>query len=102
MTIDYDKTEDILSVVLDSEIDHHSAAVMREAVDGEIAEKQPEFVYLNFENVVFMDSSGIGFILGRYKNVRSYGGNLKVINPGSNIKKLIRLSGIEKLGVLGK
>ena len=57
----------ILTAYLDGEIDHHSAKNMRETIDAAIAELMPEMLVLDFKDVSFMDSSGIGLVMGRYK-----------------------------------
>lgn len=79
------------------EIDHHRASLIREELDTLIAESRPDLLILDFGGVSFMDSSGIGLILGRYRAVSAYGGRILVKNAKSNIKKILELAGISKL-----
>ena len=59
--------------------------------------KQVDYIIFDFEYVNFMDSSGIGVIIGRYKKIASHGGRVSVINMNSRLKKLFNLSGMNKI-----
>lgn len=91
---------DILTVKLKGEIDHNSAAKLRTAIDSQINALRPKMLELDFSKVGFMDSSGIGLIMGRYRSMGLIGGKIKVINVPENIGRIISLSGISALGVL--
>ena len=91
---------DILTVKLKGEIDHNSAAKLRTAIDSQINALRPKLLELDFSKVGFMDSSGIGLIMGRYRSMGLIGGKIKVINVSENIGRIISLSGISALGVL--
>lgn len=91
---------DILTVNLKGEIDHNSAAKLRTAIDSQINALRPKLLELDFSKVGFMDSSGIGLIMGRYRSMGLIGGKIKVINVPENIGRIISLSGISALGVL--
>ena len=91
---------DILTVKLKGEIDHNSAAKLRTAIDSQINALRPKLLELDFSKVGFMDSSGIGLIMGRYRSMGLIGGKIKVINVPENIGRIISLSGISSLGVL--
>ena len=91
---------DILTVKLKGEIDHNSAAKLRTAIDSQINALRPKLLELDFSKVGFMDSSGIGLIMGRYRSMGLIGGKIKVINVPENIDRIISLSGISALGVL--
>ena len=56
---------------------------------------------LDFKNVSFMDSSGIGLVMGRYKTVSEIGGELAIINTSPGIGKVMRLAGMERLAKIG-
>ena len=86
-----------LTVELSGEIDHHNAAVLRMEADEAIQQKLSSIVCLDFGEVTFMDSSGIGFVLGRYKIVESYGGSVEVINLSQRLYMMMKLAGLEKL-----
>ncbi|MGN1139293.1 MAG: anti-sigma factor antagonist [Ruminococcus sp.] len=91
---------DILTVKLKGEIDHNSASNLRTAIDSQINALRPKMLELDFSGVGFMDSSGIGLIMGRYRSMGLIGGKIKVINVPENIGRIISLSGISSLGVL--
>ncbi len=79
------------------EIDHHNATIMREKLDLSIKENIPEELILDFENITFMDSSGVGLIMGRYKLMNELDGKIIIKNTSPQIKKIMKLSGIDKL-----
>ena len=70
------QSDNEMTVFLCGELDHHSAKKLREATDSLIQQKHPEKLRLNFSGVTFMDSSGIGFIMGRYRMMQLYGGTV--------------------------
>lgn len=90
----------VMNALLEGEIDHHTAKSMREEIDFEVNKMQPALLNLDFGNIQFMDSSGIGLIMGRYKMMKSMGGALKVVNVSSQMDRVIRLSGLGALGVI--
>ena len=69
--------DDVLTAVLSGEIDHHTAQGMREEIDFTVNQSKPKKLILSFEHVGFMDSAGIGLIIGRYKLMESLGGELR-------------------------
>lgn len=92
------KSEDGTAVAaLSGEIDHHNAKEIRQKLDKYIISAQPKELVMDFRNISFMDSSGIGLIMGRYKLIHECGGSLIVRNPQSYIRRVLKLSGIEKL-----
>ena len=66
-------------------------------MDNEIERYVPKRVVLDFNRVVFMDSAGIGLVIGRYKTTCCYGGKLEMINVSSKIRKIFEMSGILKI-----
>lgn len=91
------KKEDTLSVILPSEIDHHVAKPIREKTDTKLFEFLPKALVLDFSSVSFMDSSGIGFILGRAEVCEELGCRIRLKGLSRTLMKLVRLSGIEKI-----
>lgn len=91
-----------LTVTVSGEIDHHNAAIMRYEADEAIQSSLSPNVRIDFGEVTFMDSSGIGFVMGRYRLVSSYGGNVEVINLTDRIYKMMKLAGLEKIVTLRK
>lgn len=98
--LDADYKNDVLTVFLNGEIDHDRAADIRCAIDGRINTLRPKKLELDFSKVSFMDSSGIGLIMGRYRAVGLVGGVLKIKNIPDNLTRIIELSGVASLGVL--
>ena len=90
-------SDGILTAYIEGEIDHHTAPSIREKIDDKIIEDKPSLLRLDYSGVTFMDSSGIGLILGRYKLIKFYAGELEVVNIPRNMEKVVKLSGIEKL-----
>ena len=87
----------ILTALLFGEIDHHTARDIRLTVDSDIEKHHPSRLILDFRRVKFMDSSGIGMILGRYKLVKMLGGNIELINVNKSIKKIFEMSGVTRI-----
>ena len=87
----------LLVVRIIGEIDHHSAVSMRTGIDAEIFERRPAKLILDLSSVDFMDSSGLGLILGRYATVQKVGGELVVLNPNEGVVKILKLAGAERI-----
>lgn len=85
--------------IIEGDIDHHTAKDIRETVDEYIEKYSPLILKLDFSEVRFMDSSGIGLIMGRYKLMTSLRGKLKVVNVPKNLERMIKLSGLTTLGI---
>lgn len=83
-----------LTAQLSGEIDHHSAAALREKIDRAAAGIEHPVLILDFAAVTFMDSSGVGLILGRHKLVSAMGGALVVQNAPAQIQRVLTLAGI--------
>ena len=86
-----------LVVLLVGEIDHHESAIIRRQVDAAIELYRPERLVLDFSGVTFMDSSGIGLVMGRYKLMNSFGGKLEVANTPKYLRNVMRMAGLDKL-----
>ena len=89
-----------LTAMLIGDLDHHSAREMRKEIDALIEKYHPTLLRLDFSAVQFMDSSGIGLIMGRYRLMKLIGGSLLVCSVPPHIKRIIDLSGVGTLGVL--
>ena len=87
----------ILTVKVTGEIDHHSAVTLRQGMDALLYEKRPRMTVLDLSGVDFMDSSGLGLIMGRYALQKELGGELTVRNPTPGVLKIIELAGMERL-----
>ena len=97
MKVKYDTREKLLRMEITEEIDHHTTEKIKGRADFEIQRYIPKKVQLDFKNVNFMDSSGIGMIIGRYKLVSMLGGSLEIINASDKIRKILEMSGILKI-----
>ena len=87
----------VLFFEITEEIDHHTSEIIKKRTDYEIQRFMPKRVIFDFKRVSFMDSAGIGFIIGRYKQAISFGGKLEIINVKEKIKKVFEMSGILKI-----
>lgn len=79
------------------ELDHHQAEKIRKRADYEIQRFMPKKVLFDFKKVNFMDSAGIGLIIGRYKTTSCYGGRAEMMNVNNKIKKVFEMSGVLKI-----
>ena len=85
------RSEDTLTVILPKEIDHHAAKPIREKTDTEIFLNSPKFLVIDFSGVSFMDSSGIGLVMGRYRNLVKSGAELHITGAPPQIYKMMKL-----------
>ena len=92
----YDKDK-LLVFKIKEEIDDCSVQKIRRRADYEIERYMPRKVVFDFDSVTFMDSAGIGLIIGRYKFTNMLGGKLEVANLTQSVKKIFEMSGILKL-----
>ncbi len=97
MPVKFEKTGDTLNALLIGEIDHHSAVEIRESCDMAIKTTHPDVLVMDFGAVSFMDSSGVGLVMGRYKLMNFICGSVVVRNASPRIEKILRLSGLEKI-----
>ena len=79
------------------EIDHHSARELRDEIDANLQRSLPKQLVLDFRDVGFMDSSGVGLIMGRYKLVKSMGGEIIIRNAPDQVARVMRLAGLDRL-----
>ena len=97
MNVTYDNKDRLLKLQITEEIDHYMADKIRNRADFEIQKYMPKRVEMDFKKVSFMDSAGIGLILGRYKLTKMLGGNLSLSNVTPSVKKVLEMSGILKI-----
>ncbi len=91
----YCETKDNLIIVrLQGDLDHHVAREIKDEIDGLIILKRINRIAFDFKNVGFMDSSGIGLIMGRYKKIKPMDGEIYVCNLGVAIQRIFKLSGL--------
>ncbi|MGN1310471.1 MAG: anti-sigma factor antagonist [Clostridia bacterium] len=97
MKVTYDNENKLLKLQITEEIDHCMAEKIRNKADFEIQKYMPQKIVMDFGNVSFMDSAGIGMILGRYKTAKLVGGTLNLSNVRPEIKKVLEMSGVLKI-----
>lgn len=95
--MEYEIKNGEIRVMLDKELDHHNAAMIKDKIDELIIEGQVKDVTFDFGKTTFMDSSGIGIIMGRYKLVKSINGKVFVCNVSGNIERILMISGLYKI-----
>ncbi len=86
-----------LIVKLIGELDHHEAEPTRMVIERTIAERDAKNLIFDFSDLSFMDSSGIGMIIGRYKLIHSLGGQVALVCTKPQTERLITMSGLKKL-----
>src|SRR5690606_5132521 len=87
----------VLCIRLTGELDHHTAEELRLKVTDIIESKPINHILLNLEKLTFMDSSGLGVILGRYKQIKNLGGEMVVCSISSQVERLFEMSGLFKI-----
>ena len=96
MKYNYNTENSSLSIDLDEEIDMKACKILRNVIDGYIIKYQPKEFVMDLTNVKFMDSSGIGLILGRYNLIKLFDSSMVIVNPNENIKRIIELSNVNR------
>ena len=97
MEVTYDKENKTLKFKITEEIDHCIAEKIRNRADFEIQKNMPQRIVLDLKDVEFMDSAGIGMILGRYKTAKLMGSIFTICNVKPPIKKILEMSGVLKI-----
>ncbi len=103
MSVTIKQKNNIITAQIKGEIDHHTVPQIRDMIDDAFvcAESVTELV-IDFSEVTFMDSSGIGLVMGRYKLAAANGKKISVINLSERDYKIMKMSGIEKLAKVSK
>ncbi|MBR5496036.1 MAG: anti-sigma factor antagonist [Oscillospiraceae bacterium] len=97
MAVNFKMQGDIATAFLSGEIDHHSAKQMREKIDAFVEENSPKLLVLDFGEISFMDSSGIGIVMGRFKLMKSLGGAISIENASSHVSRVMKMAGLDRL-----
>lgn len=97
MKCSYVQEDKQLVVSLTEDIDHHSVEEIRRKIDNEITRYMPRKVIFDFSSVSFMDSAGIGMLIGRYRTVKLFGGSIEMQGVKPSIRKVFEMSGVLKL-----
>ncbi len=97
LTIEMETRNDVLCIRLSGELDHHAADLLREKATAAQGNTGIRHIVLNLEGLTFMDSSGLGVILGRYKHVKQLNGEMIVCAISPPIQRLFDMSGMFKI-----
>lgn len=93
----YQVEENCLTIYLPEEVDHHNAEEIRKEADKVIAGKHIKHVIFDFQDTLFMDSSGIGVIMGRYRQIYLLGGEIWAVNANERMRQILSMSGVMKI-----
>lgn len=96
VNLTFDCRDGVLTAAIAGEIDHHTARPLRDAIDGELIRRRPKVLVLALKDVSFMDSSGLGLMLGRFTRMQSLGGQMKISDPTPEVMKILHLAGFDK------
>lgn len=99
MQVRIETKDELIAVYLSGEIDHHNAKKIRQDIDEAVERGLPTLLRMDFGGVEFMDSSGIGLVMGRYRLMQDLGGQLELCSLPAHIRKVMHLAGIDHLGL---
>jgi len=94
---EYAIIDNYLCIRMPREVDHHGAASIRECADRLILDDKVKNIVFDFENTTFMDSSGLGIIIGRYRKISCFGGKVYAINVSERISRILKASGMSSI-----
>lgn len=101
MGVTFQQENGVLVAALSGELDHHAAGPIRMEIDRLCSETMVHTLILDFGGITFMDSSGIGLVMGRYRLMQELGGEVVLSNLPSQIKRVMRMAGLDRLAVMG-
>ena len=99
MQLEFTREEGQLTAHLVGELDHHSAAPLRQQIDAAASDSHCRRLTLDLSRLTFMDSSGIGLIMGRYRMMTAAGGTLRVENAPPRVQQMMELAGLNRLPI---
>ena len=97
MQLNWKKRGHVLYASLEGELDQHSASDLRDKLNLLIEDKAVTRIEFELSGVTFMDSSGIGVLLGRYRALAARGGGMNVTGANRSIERILRMSGVYRL-----
>lgn len=86
-----------LIIKINGEIDHHTSEMIRDKVDKEFSRNNAKNIIFDFSNINFMDSSGIGVIMGRYRHTKQLGGSVAIVGANASLDRIFNISGLHKI-----
>ncbi|HCC35268.1 MAG TPA: anti-anti-sigma factor [Ruminococcaceae bacterium] len=102
MSVRIENKGDVVTAYLEGELDHHNAKAIREDVDAALDRHSPGLLVLDFREITFMDSSGIGLVMGRYKKLQGTGAQIHITGTSPPIYKVMQIAGLSKLANIDK
>ena len=99
MQLELTREGGVLTAYLIGELDHHAAAPLRQQIDRAVLSCHCHRLVLDFARLTFMDSSGIGLIMGRYRLMSGQNGTLRVANATPQVEKMMKLAGLTRLPI---
>lgn len=93
----FSQSRGVLKCTIRGEIDHHSAKSIREEIDKRLRDESPSELVMDMGGVTFMDSSGLGLVLGRYQKAREYGIGFSVPRTAPAVKRMFDMAGLERI-----
>lgn len=97
MNLEMEVQGDNLIIKLSGELDHHSTESARRKIDQYYIDKRLQNIILDLRKITFMDSAGIGLIMGRYKNVLENKGKMNLVSENKSIDRILKMSGLLKI-----
>ena len=97
MDVRFKRDGTTLIVSIDGEIDHHTSRILKDRIDSKFIMEPVKNMIIDLARVTFMDSAGIGLIMGRMKRVSSAGGKMSIRHPKPEIIKILKMSHVDKL-----
>lgn len=94
---DFKVIDHYLCICMPKEVDHHNAETIIQQADAMICQREVKNLIFDFSDTEFMDSSGVGIILGRYKKIACFHGHVYAIHANTQIRKILHMSGLQKI-----
>ena len=102
MNLQIELKNGIMTALIGGELDHHTVGLLREQIDAAAEKVRPKLLRMDFTEVPFMDSSGIGLILGRIRKASGWGGRIAISGLSPQLSKMAELAGVGALAVIEK
>ncbi len=97
MNLEFVESGQAVTIKLKGDLDHHSADETRVLIDEKIKDEKYNKIVIDLKGLDFIDSSGIGFVIGRYKIIRKRNGVIEIVNASKKVRKILDMSGIGKI-----
>ena len=97
----YEISNGVMIYYLPKELDHYEADLIKRKSEAVFETEIINYLIFDFKETVFMDSSGIGLVMGRYKTISELSGELAIVNTSPSIGKVMKLAGMERLAKIG-